>query len=70
VKCALENSEYSFNHSFEAEIYYNSAGESKKTRFIIHHHIQFDLIENGLQDWAKDQKLIPWVAVAAQLPVS
>jgi sacsin len=70
VKCALENPEYSFDHSFEAGIEFSSAGESKKTTFMVHHSIQCDLIESGLRDWAKDQKLIPWVAVAAQVPVS
>ncbi len=70
MKRALKDPEYLFNHSFEASIEFRSAGESRKTSFMVHHSIQYDFMEAGLRDWAKDQKLIPWVAVAAQLPVS
>lgn len=70
VKRALEDPEYLFNHSFEAGIEYRSDGESKTTRFVVHHSIQRSPIDSGLQDWIKDEKLLPWVAVAAQLPVS
>jgi sacsin len=70
VKSSLKNLEYSFDYSFEAGIEYRSAGESKKTTFVVHHSIRPDLMDSDLRDWAQGQKLIPWVAVAAQLPVS
>jgi sacsin len=70
VKQALRNPKYSFDHCFEAGIEYRSAEELKKTSFVVYHRIQGALKDSSLREWAKDQKLVPWVAVAAQLPVS
>jgi sacsin len=70
VKYALENPTYSFDHSFEIGIEHRSAGETTSTKFVVHHSIQCDLMNETLRAWAKDQNYIPWVAVAAQLPVS
>jgi hypothetical protein len=59
-----------FGHSFQVEIQYRSAEESKKNTFVVHHSIPNGLINRDLQEWAIKQKLISWVAVAAKLPVS
>lgn len=67
VKSAFEDSAYFFDHSFELGIEHRSMGKSKKTTFVVHHSIP--LMRRTLAVWAADQKLIPWVAVAAQLPV-
>jgi sacsin len=70
VKTAFKDPHYSFDHSFELEIEYESAGEAKKTKFVVHHSIQCGRMNKTLSAWAKDQNYIPWVAVAAQVPVS
>ena len=71
VKRALKDPAYSFNDDcFEAGIEYRSSGVKNKTTFMVHHRIQGDSMDNDLREWATDQKLVPWVAVAAQLPVS
>jgi sacsin len=70
VKCALKDPTYSFDHSFELTIEQRSTGVPTRTKFIVHHSIQCGLMDTKLRDWAIDQKYIPWVAVAAQLPVS
>jgi sacsin len=70
VNRALVDTEYSFDHSFEATIQCRSAGQSNKNTFIVHHNIQCDFKESSLREWARNQKLIPGVAVAAKLPVS
>jgi sacsin len=69
VKYALENPSYSFDHSFEIGIEHKSAGETANTKFVVHHSIQCGLMDETLRAWAKVQNYIPWVAVAAQLPV-
>lgn len=69
---ALKNPDFTFNHSFKAGIEYSSAEESGYAEFAVHHSIHGISISsnNGLRDWANDQKLIPWVAIAARIPVS
>jgi sacsin len=69
VKYALENPTYSFDHSFEFGIERRSAGGTTNTKFVVHHSIQCGLMDETLRAWAKVQNYIPWVAVAAQLPV-
>ncbi|KAG4439308.1 hypothetical protein IFR05_005183 [Cadophora sp. M221] len=67
VKAALKTSDFSFHYNFQAGIQYTSNGQSSTTNFMIQHSIQGDSMDAGLRSWANDQKLIPWVAVAAQL---
>jgi hypothetical protein len=67
---ALKDQEKSFHDSFEVGIEYRYNEELKNTAFIVHHTIQWNMMDRSLKDWAMDQKLTPWVAVAAQLPVS
>lgn len=70
LRSSLKDLEYSFDYSFEAGIEYRSVGESVKTTFVVHHSILPGLMDSELRDWAQEQKLVPWVAVAAQVPVS
>ncbi|RDL30678.1 Uncharacterized protein BP5553_10023 [Venustampulla echinocandica] len=69
VKRALTDPEHSFDYSFEAGIEYRSTGQLKTTTFIVHHNIQCGLMDSTLRDWAAQQKFIPWVAIAAQIPI-
>jgi sacsin len=70
VKSAFEDSAYHFDHSFAFGIEHRSDGESIIRKFVVHHTIQCDLMDKRSRAWAKEQKYIPWVAVAAQLPVN
>ncbi len=71
VKEAFVSPEYAFEYSFEVAMEYEANGESKKTtKFLLHHSIECGLMGDTLRAWAKSQKYIPWVAIAAQLPAS
>ncbi len=70
VKEALVSPGFSFEHSFEVAMEHKDNGKSKKTMFIIHHSIQCGLMDDTLRAWAKGQKYIPWVAIAAQVSAS
>lgn len=62
----MNNPEFSFEYSFETEIEYRSAGQIVRSSFALHHSIVPVSTNNGLREWAERQKLVPWVAVAAQ----
>jgi sacsin len=70
LKCAFEDSNYKFDLSFEIELEYRSAEESRRTCFVANHSIHGYSMDKEMRDWAKDQKLVPWVAVVAQISVS
>ncbi len=70
MKEALIDFDHPFDYSFEAGIEYKTNGELRKTTFILHHSIGGGSIDSSLQAWAKNQKFIPWVAIAAQVGVS
>lgn len=70
VKCALNDPFYSFDLGFEVGIQYTSSSSTTQVKFMVHHRIDGQCMKTGLQEWATDQKLVPWVAVAAQFPVS
>ncbi|KAH7330503.1 hypothetical protein BKA65DRAFT_404568 [Rhexocercosporidium sp. MPI-PUGE-AT-0058] len=69
VKSALMSPSFSFHHNFQAGIQHTSNEKSTTTQFMVQHIIQ-DSMDDSLRSWARDQQLIPWVAVAAQLPLS
>ncbi|KAK0103147.1 hypothetical protein ONS95_014947 [Cadophora gregata] len=70
VQDALNSAATSFHYSFPAGIRYSLNGNpTTVTNFLIQHSIQKSMDE-GLRVWAKSQQLIPWVAVATQVPVS
>ncbi|KAH9222449.1 hypothetical protein DL95DRAFT_441261 [Leptodontidium sp. 2 PMI_412] len=69
VKSALKSPTFSFHHNFRSGVRYTSNGKSTTTNFMIQHSIQ-DTMSVSLRTWANDQQLIPWVAIAAQLPVA
>lgn len=72
LKGALKSPDFAFDHSFTARIEYSLAEESGTAEFAVHHSIRgVSILSNDrLRDWANDQKLIPWVAIAARIPVS
>ncbi|TVY90160.1 Sacsin [Lachnellula willkommii] len=69
VKYALKDPNYSFNLSFQVSIKTKTATESKQSAFVVHHSINGGLMDRSLRDWAVAQNLLPWVAVAAPLPL-
>jgi sacsin len=70
VKAALADPDYAFDHSFEVKIKCGSSQESNETCFVVHHTIRGDSMDSQMRQWKADQSLVPWVAVAAQYPVS
>jgi len=68
VRSALTDPQYSFDHSFEAAMHYRTEDAIKNTAFIIHHSIQCGSMNKDMRAWTRAQNLIPWIAVAAQLP--
>ncbi|KAF4626625.1 hypothetical protein G7Y89_g11535 [Cudoniella acicularis] len=68
VKTSLSTAQNSFDHSFEAHVKYTCREHSTQTSFVLHHSIGASRVESGLSSWAERQKLVPWVAIAAQLP--
>jgi hypothetical protein len=70
IKKALSGGLDNFNSSFVVEIESGSEGMEKRSGFAVHHIIQ-DYPENEkLRAWTKAEAMIPWVALAAKLPVS
>ncbi|TVY68700.1 Sacsin [Lachnellula suecica] len=69
VKKAIKTPTLSFDLSFEAQIRYRSEGVVRNTAFVIHHSIQCGSMSNSMRDWSKEQQQLPWVAVAAKLPI-
>ncbi|KAH8668095.1 hypothetical protein BGZ60DRAFT_451451 [Tricladium varicosporioides] len=69
VKEAVQSKEYSWDYSFGAEIKYSLNGTTKQTKFALNHTIQNNITDVNLSGWMEDQKLIPWVALAAELPL-
>ena len=67
---ALDNIDYEFDLSFEVQIETFSTQDSGRSCFVVHHSINARFMECSLRDYAKEQKLYPWVAIATQVPVS
>lgn len=59
----LENSNLSFEHSFEISL--AMTGEPEKINFRIYHSIRGDLLGDQMREWAHKERLVPWVAVAS-----
>jgi sacsin len=70
VKTTLADPDYVFDLSFGVKIERRSGQESSETRFVVHHTICGDSMDSQMRQWTRDQNLVPWVAVAAQLPVN
>jgi len=71
VKRALKDPATSIKDKcFEIGIEYKGSGLVRTTRYMVQHIIKSDSIDGDLLKWAANEKLIPWVAVAAQLSVS
>jgi sacsin len=69
IKRAFAEAVDTFNLSFEIEIEYGQIGAKKQTSFAVHHQIGDNPKDKELREWSKAQAVIPWVAIAAQLPL-
>jgi sacsin len=69
VEKALKSPSYVFDFAFEIILRITKAKEITRTRFFVHHSIRGDLMSTPISIWAMDQKIVPWVAVAAPLTV-
>ena len=69
VKLALEEQNYTFDHAFDVNIHLRLGENSSKTCFVVHHIIRGDFLDKSMKKWMREQKLVPWVAIAAEIPV-
>lgn len=75
IKKALTEGAVKYTHSFEIHLEYRSQNWEERKRFAVHHSIQ-DYPEKDnpedktLRAWCKADAMVPWVAVACELPVS
>ncbi len=69
MKLALAEPDSTFDYSFEVKIELKSGQQSMETCFVVHHTIRGDSMDSHMREWTRDQKLVPWVAVAAEFPV-
>jgi sacsin len=69
---SLKDPSYSIDITFEITTMtqYHKRGESTRSRFMVHHSVRGQSMSKEMLDWSRAQKMVPWVAVAARLPVS
>jgi sacsin len=70
IRTASTEPEKPFELSFDVEIESASPTANSRTSFAVHHSIASHPAEEKLRDWCNAQAMIPWIAVAAQIPVS
>lgn len=70
IKKAFAEPNSTFDVSFDVEIETGSKNAKSRTSFAIHHSIGTYPVDEKLRDWCKAQVMIPWIAVAAQIPVN
>ncbi|TGO23441.1 hypothetical protein BPAE_0132g00110 [Botrytis paeoniae] len=63
----LNDTSYTFNHTFELATQYTSCGETTKTSFMVNHNISGQSMSQELLEWSESQKFAPWVAIAITL---
>lgn len=66
---AFKTPGFKFDYSFRTGIRVQSAGTITTTEYLVQHSINGAAIPGHLRDWARKQYLVPWVALAAQIPV-
>ena len=80
IKSALQSAAndptFAFNHSFVIKVEYHNGDELCQTEFGVHHcisgisaEVSARKLPQEVQQWSEKEKLTPWIAVAAQLPV-
>ncbi|KAH6680301.1 hypothetical protein B0J14DRAFT_578321 [Halenospora varia] len=69
TKTFLENPAYVFDYSLEAGIRYTNGHKSTMSQFVVHHKIQASSMNSDMKLWMKENKQIPWVGIAARLPL-
>jgi hypothetical protein len=70
IKEALGGDITKFSSSFVVELECESKGSKTRNHFAVHHIIPNYPIDEKLRSWAKAEAMVPWVAVATELPVS
>ncbi|KAI9649844.1 hypothetical protein NHQ30_002426 [Ciborinia camelliae] len=65
----LKNPSQDFDCTFEMEVRYKTQKITTEMRFLLHHSIQGNSMNNEIRKWSTAQKLLPWVAVAVPLLV-
>jgi sacsin len=70
IRTVSTEPEKPFELSFDIEIESASPAAKSRTSFAVHHSIASYPTEEKLRDWCNAQAMIPWIAVAAQIPVS
>jgi hypothetical protein len=70
VKKALTEGAVKYTRSFEIHLEYRSQNWRERKRFAVHHSIQDYPEDKMLRAWCKADAMVPWVAVACELPVS
>lgn len=68
IRTASTEPEKPFELSFDVEIESESPTAKIRTSFAVHHSIASHPTEEKLRDWCNAQAMIPWIAVAAQIP--
>ncbi|ESZ90668.1 hypothetical protein SBOR_8948 [Sclerotinia borealis F-4128] len=63
----LENPAQAFDCTFELEVRYQIRQAKTHRRFLLHHSIQGSSMTEEIRKWSKNQKLVPWIAVAIPL---
>ncbi|KAH8819238.1 hypothetical protein F5884DRAFT_717530 [Xylogone sp. PMI_703] len=64
VTATLKSNDRTFNHTFDAVMERKSVGKTERSVFAIHHTINNGSTSSSLSEWAKEQLLIPWVAIS------
>ncbi|CAG8949651.1 hypothetical protein HYFRA_00007885 [Hymenoscyphus fraxineus] len=68
IKKSLQNSHFSFEHSFQVSLTSDYGdGQPKHGRFQIYHSIRGDLMNNKMRQWAAKERLVPWVGIATSV---
>lgn len=70
VKKALTGGAVKYTRSFEIHLEYRSQIGEERKRFAVHHSVQDYPEDKMLRAWCKANAMVPWVAVACELPVS
>jgi sacsin len=69
IRAAPRGLEKPFEVSFDVDIESWSPTLKSRTSFAVHHSVASHPPDEKLREWCNAQAMIPWVAVAAQIPV-
>ena len=58
-----------YHPPFEIQLTYGDVGSKTSTTFAVQHTFGGEPQDQQLRNWRRDNAFIPWVAVAAEIPV-